>query len=239
MRHRFHGLRAGAASWAVRLVVALAAAAAAGGLIAAQPWLAPARAQDGPAVVRFHVVAHSDGEADQAIKRAVRDELVAYLQRSRPWEGAGSPEQALERIARHRGALERLSRQTLRRLHAPYDVQVQVGRHAYDTRTYRGLTLPAGAYPSVRVILGAGRGANWWCVLYPTFCTVEPVARTDLTGRVATLQADEAVLLLQQSPPEVRLALLDWLRRWPALAAWVDALQATLAAEHEETSLAR
>ena len=40
----------------------------------------------------------------------------------------------------------------------------------FDTRRYASGTLPAGRYDALRIDLGAGKGRNWWCVLYPGLC---------------------------------------------------------------------
>lgn len=35
------------------------------------------------------------------------------------------------------------------------------------------MTFPAGEYEAVRVVLGAGEGQNFWCVLYPSLCYLD------------------------------------------------------------------
>ena len=35
------------------------------------------------------------------------------------------------------------------------------------------MTLPAGEYYGIRVVLGSGEGHNWWCVMYPPLCFKE------------------------------------------------------------------
>ena len=43
----------------------------------------------------------------------------------------------------------------------------------FTTRQYGDLSLPAGNYDAVRILLGDGGGKNWWCVLYPPLCFVD------------------------------------------------------------------
>ncbi|MNI70658.1 Stage II sporulation protein R [compost metagenome] len=38
---------------------------------------------------------------------------------------------------------------------------------------YGGTVYPAGDYEAVRVTLGAGKGQNWWCVLFPPLCFID------------------------------------------------------------------
>ena len=52
--------------------------------------------------------------------------------------------------------------------------------------------MPAGRYRALRVVLGAGAGRNWWCVLYPCLCLPEECR--------------------DGAPAAFHSALLDWLR---------------------------
>ncbi len=49
-------------------------------------------------------------------------------------------------------------------------VRVSLGRERYPLREYEGFRLPAGEYESLRVVLGEGRGQNWWCIVFPPLC---------------------------------------------------------------------
>ena len=49
-------------------------------------------------------------------------------------------------------------------------VRVTLGDEEYPTRTYEQLAFPAGEYLSLRVLIGAAEGENWWCVLFPPLC---------------------------------------------------------------------
>lgn len=50
-------------------------------------------------------------------------------------------------------------------------MRVEIGKDFFNTRTYdEKVTLPAGEYEAVRVILGEGKGQNWWCVMFPPLC---------------------------------------------------------------------
>ena len=56
-------------------------------------------------------------------------------------------------------------------------VTVTLGRENYPTRQYGGFSLPAGSYTSLRVVLGEGKGHNWWCVVFPPLCPPPPRRR--------------------------------------------------------------
>ena len=50
-------------------------------------------------------------------------------------------------------------------------MSIELTNEGYPTRKYEGFSLPAGNYTSLKIIIGSGKGQNWWCVLYPPLCT--------------------------------------------------------------------
>ena len=40
----------------------------------------------------------------------------------------------------------------------------------FKTKNYSDLSIPAGNYQALKIILGEGKGENWWCVAYPPLC---------------------------------------------------------------------
>ena len=43
----------------------------------------------------------------------------------------------------------------------------------FPTKEYENITLPSGNYDAVKIVLGEGKGQNWWCVMYPPLCFSE------------------------------------------------------------------
>ncbi len=117
-------------------------------------------------VIRLHVIASSDSEADQEIKLAVRDAVLDAAV-------FGSSEDitaAKASIGDAISAAEAAANDCLAELGADYRASCVFGEESYPTRVYEGKRLPAGTYMSVRIVLGEGEGQNWWCVLFPPFC---------------------------------------------------------------------
>ncbi len=54
-----------------------------------------------------------------------------------------------------------------------YQAEIQMGYQYFPEKTYGDVTLPCGDYDAVQVLLGDGRGRNWWCVLYPRLCFLD------------------------------------------------------------------
>ena len=130
-----------------------------------------ARAARTPDYVRLHVVANSDSEADQALKRLVRDGVRAMS--AALVDGCGGADEAWETLQKSRALLEGTARLFARAGGFDGPVRVETGWFDFPERTYGQETVPEGRYRAVRVVLGEGAGRNWWCVLYPSLCLGE------------------------------------------------------------------
>ncbi len=126
-------------------------------------------------VLRLHVIAASDTVTDQSIKYAVRDEILRDGESL--FHGSETVLQAEEKIGASLDLLQKSAENTLKKLGCDYPVNVVLGRTYFPTRQYESITLPAGYYNAVRVIIGEGKGKNWWCVMFPPMCL--PAAAKD------------------------------------------------------------
>ncbi len=59
---------------------------------------------------------------------------------------------------------------------------IHFGDNYFPEKDYRGVHYEAGAYESLVVTIGEGKGDNWWCVLFPPLCLLE--ADENTTGDV-------------------------------------------------------
>lgn len=150
-------------------------------------------------VVRLHVIAASDSAEDQRVKLEVRDALLAYL--SPRLEAAPGARDAAAVIAASAPELKKIAETV-----SGGSARVELGRETYPTREYETFSLPAGGYTSLRVMLGAGGGRNWWCVVYPPLCTAGVE-----TAQEAALSDDDVKLITEDGGGYVlRFRLLEW-----------------------------
>lgn len=130
-------------------------------------------------IVRLHVIANSNSTFDQSVKLAVRDIILKEA-------NALSEEDAptLSLAESHKAELENVVNAYLREQGIDYTCSLQTGRFYFPAKSYENITLPQGEYDALRVVLGAGAGENWWCVMYPPLCFTESargaVAQEDL-----------------------------------------------------------
>lgn len=119
-------------------------------------------------VVRLHILANSDSHIDQAVKLKVRD---AILETDAQILGNGvNVDNALEYFQDSKDILLNAAEKTLRENGFDYGVTVSLDEEYFKTRSYGRLTFPAGQYTSLKVVLGNGKGKNWWCVMFPPLC---------------------------------------------------------------------
>ncbi|MBC6976223.1 stage II sporulation protein R [Bacillus sp. Xin] len=122
--------------------------------------------------VRLRILANSDSDKDQALKRKVRDEVKAQID---GWVAdLKSFEDARRVIQSHIPEIEKTVAKTLQREGSKESFQVTFGKNIkFPTKVYGNFIYPAGEYEAVLISIGKGEGANWWCVLFPPMCFLD------------------------------------------------------------------
>lgn len=167
-------------------------------------------------VLRLHVLAASDSAVDQAAKLAVRDALLA--EGADLFGGSVNAESAEAAILPRKAELEACALRVLRARGLHYSVTVSVGVEYFNTRSYEGITLPAGRYHAVRVILGGGEGKNWWCVMFPPLCLPAAGRKKPAVSLDAVLSGGELRLVKSNPRYEPRFKLVElWEGFWERL----------------------
>jgi stage II sporulation protein R len=161
-------------------------------------------------VLRMHVVANSDSEEDQRLKLKVRD---AVLEAGKEYfDNSESAAQAEEKLIPVKDELERVAKKVVEENGYDYDVKVNIGNAYFPTKTYDGdVTLPAGEYEAVNVIIGSGRGHNWWCVMFPPMCL--PAAESD-TELDEVLSEREYEIVKSNPKFEPRFKIVEWYEKF-------------------------
>lgn len=119
-------------------------------------------------VLRLHVLANSDSEADQQLKLKVRDTVVQTA--AGLFDDASDAGEALKQAENTLPVIQAAAQQRVYDEGYNYEVQVQLCNMYFTTRQYETVTLPAGMYDAVRITIGEGAGKNWWCVVFPPMC---------------------------------------------------------------------
>ena len=119
-------------------------------------------------VLRLHIIANSDSEADQAVKLLVRDKILE--ESSDIFAGETDLNRAEERASEKLRNFCETAEQVLSENGFSYGASAEIGNSYFETREYEDFTLPAGNYRSLIIRLGKAEGKNWWCVIFPEVC---------------------------------------------------------------------
>ena len=179
--------------WEISLLIALSVTLCLG------TWAQGRQSAISSKLVRLHVVAASDEEAEQALKLRVRDAVLEYL--SPRLIGAADSNQA-RAILREELEGIRLAAESAAE---GRQVTVALSRESYPTKRYEGFTLPAGKYESLRITLGEGKGHNWWCIVFPPVCL--SASQSDMVER--QLGEEDFRLVSEGEGYELRFRVLE------------------------------
>lgn len=122
-------------------------------------------------LIRFHVIANSDLDSDQALKENVKNHIIEYI--FPKLRGSSSIEESRGILNSYNEQILKVAENTIRESGYQYTVTSTLGRENFPEKSYGNLTLPQGEYEAYRVVIGSGQGRNWWCVMFPPLCFVD------------------------------------------------------------------
>ena len=197
-----------AARWEWALLIALLVSFAWG------TWADRTQQQLSDKVLRLHVLANSDSEADQALKRKVRDSVLETA--SAILADCPDRETAEQRLSTALPEIEDAARARIAAEGGKQTVTAELRPTVFPTREYEDFTLPAGEYLALRVVLGEGEGHNWWCVVFPPLCA-ETTSSLSQTAMAAGLTEEEVALITESDGYQLKFKAVEL---WEKLMAY-------------------
>ncbi|MBO7519219.1 MAG: stage II sporulation protein R [Clostridia bacterium] len=119
-------------------------------------------------VLRLHILANSDSDADQQLKLKVRDRILELT--ASDFGGSNNINEAIKTASDNIETITAAASEVIKEEGFSYGVSAFVGKEFFGNREYEDFTLPAGVYNSLTVRIGEAKGHNWWCVLFPGIC---------------------------------------------------------------------
>ena len=141
-------------------------------------------------VLRLHIIANSNSEADQAVKLLVRDRILSET--TDIFTGAEGLANAEKKAAERLGDIAEYAAETLEENGFGYGATAEIGNSYFETREYDTFTLPAGNYRSLIIRLGKAEGKNWWCVVFPAVCIPAAAPGAELSDSTSEASAEIA-----------------------------------------------
>lgn len=119
-------------------------------------------------VLRMHVLANSNSINDQKLKIAVKNNILKSTREL--FTDCDNLEESIEIAQSNTELIKASAQEVIKKYNKNYDVKVYVDNEFFDVREYKDFTLPSGNYNTVKIVIGEGKGKNWWCVMYPAVC---------------------------------------------------------------------
>ena len=193
--------------WELALLLAISA------VLLLALWLERERADLSESVLRLHVLANSDSQADQALKLKVRDRILAEASAILP--GETSAQEAAQALEEHLPQLAAAGAEVVAEEGYDYPVSASLEETWFPTKEYEDFALPAGQYQALRIVIGEGGGQNWWCVVFPPLC----LGSVSETTREAALEGglDEQQVALLTGESEGYVVKFKALELWDGI----------------------
>lgn len=177
--------------------------------------LSNAKIQEGIAnkIIRFHVIASSDSEEDQALKLIIKNHVLEYM--AKPLSRSVSLEDTKRILREEESNIVKLVKEIMKKNISSSTasfptITTSIEEVYFPIKSYGNLTFPAGNYTAFRIVLGEGNGTNWWCVLYPPLCFIDathgivPDSSKEDFKSLLTQEEYEALLSGELTPEQIR-----------------------------------
>lgn len=168
---------------------------------------------------RLHILANSDSEEDQNLKYRLRDYLLEDMKDT--FTGCTTAEDAKEMAKEKLPEIAEKAQRFIIDSGCDYQITASVENVYFTTRRYGNTVIPAGNYDALRILIGEGKGKNWWCVMFPPLCLgaveeyVNPEKDLILFDskplKPDTLSPEASKATEEQPKVTVKFAIFEWL----------------------------
>lgn len=162
--------------------------------------------------IRLRILANSDSEEDQQLKRLVRDRVNEEITK---WVEEITDIEAARRLIEERTPeIKKIIANVMDESGNSNAFQVKYGKNVtFPAKVYGSYVYPAGEYEAVLITIGKGQGANWWCVLFPPLCFLDFSNGTSAVAAESKekKEAEEQEMAKQEEKTEVKFFLFEWL----------------------------
>lgn len=154
-------------------------------------------------IFRLHILANSDSAEDQQLKLKVRDNILVSGEEL--FKNCKTLEEIIDVSNQNIKYFQKIAENTIKENGYTYSVKVYVDKEYFNTRHYDKITLPSGIYNALKIEIGAAKGHNWWCVMFPAICL--PAVSDDEINKI--LSDDEIELINSNDKYEIRFKIVE------------------------------
>lgn len=161
--------------------------------------------------IRLRILANSDSIADQTLKKKIRDAVAADIAK---WvENYQSKEEASAVIKTKIPEIETVIQAIMQERNQIQPFTVELTPTEFPVKIYGNQLYAAGTYDALKIVLGEGEGANWWCVLFPPLCFLDfDTSSVAENTAVEDRSEEEAVSVENTEEVKVEFFLIKWIK---------------------------
>ena len=164
-------------------------------------------------VIRFHVRANSDTNADLALKEHVRTQVLAEFESLLLSNTCINETRAV--LTEKLDDIVTFAQGVVSTAGFDHQVTAKMSQMFFPTQFYGSIAFPPGEYEAVKIVIGEGTGSNWWCLMFPPLCYVDMTATDSGRRQLADTVSDESFRLLTHQEElntslMVRFRVVEW-----------------------------
>ena len=119
--------------------------------------------------IRVRVIANSNTEYDQSIKKEVKEVLKNDF--INIFKNINNINDFRKELVSNLSIISSDIKVLLDKYNVNFNINY--GLNYFPKKEFKGIVYDEGYYESLVVTLGSGLGDNWWCVLFPPLCMIE------------------------------------------------------------------
>ena len=119
--------------------------------------------------IRVRVIANSNTEYDQSIKKEVKE--VLKIDFINMFKSINNINDFRKELVSNLSIITNDIKELLDKYNMDFDINY--GLNYFPKKEFKDIVYDEGYYESLVVTLGSGLGDNWWCVLFPPLCMIE------------------------------------------------------------------
>lgn len=121
--------------------------------------------------IRIRVVANSNSDYDQYIKKEVKTILTKDIMNM--FDVNDNIDTFRYKLSSNVNTFKENINEVLLKNNYELPFDINYGFNYFPQKTFKGIKYDEGYYESLVVTIGNGLGDNWWCVLFPPLCLIE------------------------------------------------------------------
>lgn len=121
--------------------------------------------------IRIRVIANSNSDYDQHIKKEVKTVLTRDIKNI--FDINDNIDTFRNKIGNSIDVFEKNISEVLLKNNYQLPFNINYGLNYFPEKQFKGIKYNEGYYESLVITLGNGLGDNWWCVLFPPLCLIE------------------------------------------------------------------